>query len=156
MFTWQTVRSGTAWVGQTAYDLNGDGRPEILGFDPARHDVCVIDPGAATIPVVMPPCLHLPSTSTGTDVSIFTGINISNSPGKDILIAQASATDTAYTLVEDVTYTGTALTSVSMIAIPKMGPANGKTVITSPAATGPFSAVTFATDGTVTCAIGPC
>ncbi len=155
MFAWVDVRAdGPAWSGMTAFDLDGDGREEILGVDIAAHELCVVDPGAATVPVT-PSCIDLGTTFPGSDVTLLVGHNLSPDPTPDILVAQASATNTQYTLAEDVTYASGALGAAMTRSIPVVGPPDGRTVIAGGGG-GPFVALTFGTDAHVVCALGPC
>ncbi|HSD89198.1 MAG TPA: hypothetical protein VLB44_16835, partial [Kofleriaceae bacterium] len=64
MFTWTTVRTGTAWLGQTTADLDGDGREEVIGLDLPGKQLCVIDPGSATVPAPTA-CLAIPDLFSG-------------------------------------------------------------------------------------------
>ncbi len=150
MFMYSTVRSGPAWSGQTAFDLNGDGRDEIIGFDLQSHQLCVVDPGTASLPVT-PSCLTVPTNFPGNEVQIIAGMLTQGAP-LDIMIAQASATDTGYTLVEDIAYSAGTLTATTMHPGMTMGPAHGRTVMVGP----PGSLIVFATDGTAACVHGPC
>lgn len=155
MFSWADVRAdGPAWSGLTAFDLDGDGRDEILGLDLASHELCVVDPGAATIPVPTS-CLQLSTAFAGTEVTLLLGHNLSPGPANDILVAQSGAVDTRYTLVEDVTYASGALGAASTMGIATSGPPHGRTVIAGGGGD-PFVALTFGTDAHVVCALGPC
>lgn len=155
-FAWEVVRTGAPWLGQTAHDFDGDGRAEIVGFDVASHEVCVVDVATSTIPVATPSCIQLGSTFTGTDVTIIAGQNLSMDPGPDLLVIQASGTETNYSLADDVEYTNGTITSVSNLAIPFAGPARGHSVIATPGLGIPVSVLTFGVDGTAVCALGPC
>lgn len=150
MFMYSTVRSGAAWSGQTSFDLDGDGREEIIGFDLASHQLCVVDPGAASLPVT-PTCLNVSTNFPGNEVQIFVGTLTPNAP-LDVMIAQASATDTGYTLVEDISYAAGSLTAATLHPGMTMGPAHGRTVMTGP----PASLIVFGSDGTAACVHGPC
>jgi hypothetical protein len=150
MFTYQTVRSGAAWSGQTTFDLDGDGREEIIGFDLQSHQLCVVDPGAASLPVT-PACLTVSTNFPGNEVQIFVG-TLTPGAALDVMIAQASATDTGYTLVEDIAYSPGTLTAAMQHPGQTMGPAHGRTVMTGP----PASLIVFGTDGTAACVHGPC
>jgi hypothetical protein len=155
-FQWEPVRTGPPWLGQIAYDLDGDGHDEIIGFDPQAHDVCIVDVDAATIPVT-PQCIHLAdSTFTGTEVQIFAGINITDNPGLDILVAQATADGTAYSIVEDVTSSNGVYSYMRTRVPPVGGPGHGKSIIVTEATGMPLSLVTFGTNGAATCVLGPC
>jgi hypothetical protein len=155
MFAWADVRAdGAAWSGMTAFDLDGDGRKEILGVDLAAHELCVLDPGAAAIPV-MPSCVDLGTTFPGNDVTILLGQNLSPNPLDDILIAQASATDTRYTVLEEVTYASGAFGAGSAMPVQVVGPPHGRSVIAGGGGD-PFVVLTFGTDAHVVCALGPC
>jgi hypothetical protein len=155
-FSWQTVRSGTAWLGQTAYDFDGDGREEIVGYEPIAHEVCAIDPGATALPTT-PTCVATMTEFDGSDVTLVVGTNLTNNPGLDILVAQASGGETAYSIIEDVTYSGGVLSATLGRAVAgTAGPARGKTVIANDGPGTPYVVLTFGTDGVVTCALGPC
>jgi hypothetical protein len=150
MFMYSSVRSGAAWSGQTAADLDGDGREEIIGFDLQSHQLCVVDPGAASLPVT-PACLTVSTSFPGNEVQIFIGMLTPNAT-LDVMIAQASATDTVYTLVEDIALAHGSLTAASTHPGMTMGPAHGRTVMTGP----PASLIVFGGDGTAACVHGPC
>lgn len=150
MFMYQAVRTGAAWSGQTAFDLDGDGREEIIGFDLQSHQLCVVDPGAASVPVT-PACLTVSTSFPGNEVQIFVGTLTPNAT-LDVMIAQASATETGYTLVEDIAYTAGSLTAAMQHPGMTTGPAHGRTVMTGP----PASLIVFGTDGTAACVHGPC
>ncbi len=159
MFMWEVVRMGTGtWVGQTAYDFNGDGREEILGLDVQAHKVCVVDPGASVIPVATPSCIPLGSPFTGTDVTIFAGTNLTMNPGLDILVAQANGNETSYSLAEEVTYIPATMTLMGEMVrtLPVSGPPRGHSVLATPSPGRPASLLTFGTDGTAVCILGPC
>jgi hypothetical protein len=154
-FDWVDVRvDGPAWSGVTAFDLDGDGRDEILGLDLASHELCVVDPGVA-LPAPDPSCVDLGTTFSGNDVTLLLGHNLSPNPLPDILVAQASATNTQYTLLEEVTYASGALGAGTTTSIPVVGPPHGRTVIAGGGGA-PFVALTFGTDAHVVCALGPC
>lgn len=154
-FQYETVRSGPRWSGQTTHDFDGDGREEIIGFDVQAHEVCVVDPGAATIPVT-PSCVKLLSTFPGTDVTLLVGQNLSQNPGLDILVAQATGSETAYSLVEDYTYNAGTLSAMMTRMFPVAGPPRGRTVLVTAAPGAPHVVLTFGTDGAVACVLGPC
>jgi hypothetical protein len=155
-FDWQPVRTMMAqWSGQMTHDLDGDLREEVIGYDVNTKQLCVVDPGAATLPVT-PSCITMNTDANGTDVTIFAGYNISMSPGLDILVVQASGTDTRYALAEDVTFSAGTLTATATPPIPFMGPARGRTVVAGPGGGRPVSVITFGTDGQAVCALGPC
>jgi hypothetical protein len=154
MFTWTTVRTGAAWVGQTTFDLDGDGREEIIGLDLAGKQICIVDPGAAAVPVT-PICLAIPNLSSANEVTLLVGTNVTMNPGPDMIIAQASGSDTQYTLVEDYTYAAGTLTS-TMIRPLGGGPAHGRTVIVNAGPGTPSSVIVFGTDGAASCVQGPC
>ncbi|NVB84293.1 MAG: hypothetical protein HOV81_38305 [Kofleriaceae bacterium] len=148
---WTEVRQGPAWFGQTAVDLDGDGRAEIVGFDPMTSSVCAIDPGAST----SASCLHVNDATADTEVTIIAGTNLTSNPGLDILIAQANGGETSFTLVEDYSYTPGALTAAMTRSVPVIGPAHGRTVaVTSPGR--PNTVLVFGTDGAISCVLGPC
>lgn len=155
-FMWEPLRDdGAQWIGQTAFDLDGDGNDEILGYDAMTHSLCALKIDVET-PPAQKSCIALMSTFNGTDVTIIAGANLSQEPGNDILVAQASGSETAYTLVKEVSYINEFLLTPTMPqAIPKAGPARGHTVLGRPAPGRPYSALTFGTDGTVVCALGP-
>lgn len=155
-FAWQAVRTGAPWLGQTAHDFDGDGRAEIVGFDLAAHKVCVVDIATPTIPVAAPSCIQLSSTFTGTDVTIIAGQNLSMDPALDLLVIQASGTETNYSLADGVAYANGSFTAASDLAIPFPGPARGHSVIATPGLGIPVSVLTFGADGTAVCALGPC
>ncbi|HUS29582.1 MAG TPA: hypothetical protein VMZ53_13810 [Kofleriaceae bacterium] len=155
MFAWTVVRNGPAWVGQTSIDLDGDGREEILGLDLANKQVCVVDPGASTVPVT-PVCLAIPMLPGASEVTLLAGANITMTPGPDILIVQASGSDTQFTLVEDYTYTPGTLISTTIHPLQLAGPAHGRTVIANSGPGTPNSVLVFGTDGAVGCVLGPC
>jgi hypothetical protein len=154
-FVWEAVRTdGKLWLGQTAIDLDGDGRDEILGFEPQSYSICVFDPGgfAGTVPS----CTALGTQHPGTEVTLLVA-SISSQPGRDILVAQASGTETRYSLVEDFEYVAGVLTTQTQpLAIAGIGPPRGRTVIVTAGLGAPSVALTFGTDGTVHCALGPC
>lgn len=154
-FSYMVVRDGAPWVGQTTYDLDGDGREEILGLDVMARRLCVVDPGSATVPVT-PSCVQLSSTFAGVDVTLLVGQNLSANPALDIFIAQGNGTETSYTLVEDYTYLAGVFSAAMTRAIPVTGPARGRTVLVNSGTGSPFVALTFGTDATAICAIGPC
>jgi hypothetical protein len=155
-FDWTPVRTGEPWLGQTAFDFDGDGHDEILGYEAMAHRVCVVKVDAATLPVT-PSCIELMTPPRGTDVTIIAGANLSQEPGADILVVQATGSETAYSIVKEVAYSNGALTSPMVPApIPVMGPARGRTVIARPSPARPYSVLTFGTDGAVVCALGPC
>jgi hypothetical protein len=155
-FAWEMVRTdGQTWLGQTAVDLDGDGRDEILGYEPQSHSVCVLDPGG--LAGAVPSCMALGTQHLGTEVTLLVTNNISNLPGRDILVAQASGSETRYTLVEDFDYAaGILTTQMQPRAIAGVGPPRGRTVIVTAGFGAPDVALTFGTDGTVYCALGPC
>jgi hypothetical protein len=154
-FSYEIVRDGAAWSGQTTFDFDGDGRDEIVGLDLAAHKLCVVDPGTAVVPVT-PSCIQLMSTFPGEDVTILVGQNLSMNVGLDILVAQASGSETSYTLVEDYTYLAGAIAASTTRTIPVSGPARGRTVLVNSGTATPFAALTFGTDATAFCAVGPC
>jgi hypothetical protein len=154
-FTWTTVRSGPAWVGQTSVDLDGDGREEIVGLDLAGKQLCVVDPGATAVPVT-PVCLAIPILSAGAEATLLVGTNVTMNPGPDIVIAQATGSETQYTLVEDYTYGAGALTSSMIRTIPFVGPAHGRTVIINAGPGTPNQVIVFGTDAASSCVQGPC
>jgi hypothetical protein len=155
-WAYTVVRDGAPWAGQTPYDLDGDGREEILGLDVASHKLCVVDPGSATVPVT-PSCIQLSTTFPGDEVTLLVGQNLSMMMTPDIFIAQANATETAYTLVEDYMFNGgtDVITSGMTHDVPP-GPPHGRTVLVNTGMGAPFFGLTFGTDGTANCAIGPC
>jgi hypothetical protein len=155
MFAWTVVRNGPAWVGQVSIDLDGDMREEIVGLDLAGKQVCVVDPGVATLPVT-PVCLAIPMLSPSNEVTLHVGTNITMNAGPDILIVQATGSDSQYTLVEDYTYTPGTLISTLIHGVPVLGPAHGRTVIANSGPGTPNSVLAFGTDGAVTCVLGPC
>jgi hypothetical protein len=155
MFGWAVVRTGPAWLGQVSLDLDGDGREEIIGLDVAGKQVCVVDPGATTVPVT-PTCLSIPILAPGDEVQLFIGTNITMNPGPDILIAQASNSDTQYMLVEDYTYTPGSLTASLIHGVPIAGPSHGRTVIANNGPGTPNSVLVFSTGAAATCVMGPC
>lgn len=152
-FEFAPFRQGPPWLGQIAYDLDNNGVPEIIGFDPQMHDVCILSADATMN--TLPDCIHLDSTATGTEVQILAGINISSHPGPDILVTQASAEGTSYSIVEDVSST-TPFTALGTLIPMKTGPAHGKSVVVTSGTGMPLSLVTFGTDGAATCLLGPC
>lgn len=155
MFAWTDVRAdGPAWSGLTAFDLDDDGRSEILGVDLAAHKLCVVDPGV-TLPAPDPSCVDLGTTFPGTDVTLLLGHNLSPNPLPDIVVAQGSATDTRYTVLEEVTYASGALAAGTTTAVPVVGPPQGRSVIAGGGGD-PFVVLTFGTDAHVVCALGPC
>ncbi len=155
-FQWEVVRSGEPWLGQRTFDFDADGREEILGYDAMAHRICVVKVDAATLPVT-PSCIALMTPPRGTDVTIIAGENLSQEAGADILVAQATATETAYSLVKEVVYANGTLTSpMPPQPIPTMGPARGRTVIARPSPGRPYSVLTFGADGSAVCALGPC
>jgi hypothetical protein len=154
MFAWTTVRTGPAWVGQTSFDLDGDGREEIIGLDIASKQLCVVDPGAMAVPVT-PVCLAISTLPPGNEVTLLVGTNITPNAGPDILIVGASGVDTQFTLVEDYTYTPGTLIATSK-PVPAGGPAHGRTVIVNNGPGTPNSVLSFGTDGIVACVMGPC
>ena len=155
MFTWTTVRTGPAWVGQTTVDLDGDGREEVVGLDLAGKQVCIVDPGAAAVPVT-PICLAIPNLPSSNEVTLFVGTNVTTNPGPDMVIAQASGSDTQYTLVEDYTYAAGTLTSTMIRPLATGGPAHGRSVIVNAGPGTPNSVIVFGTDGAAACVQGPC
>jgi hypothetical protein len=156
-FAWEVVRTGAPWLGQTAYDFDGDGREEIIGFDAQAHDICVVDPGAEIIPVT-PSCIHLTSTFTGSDIAIFAGTNLSPISTSDILVVQGSSTETNYSLAEDITYSAVTMmvSAAEVRTIPEAGPPRGRTVLARPSPGRGASVITFGSDGTAACVLGPC
>jgi hypothetical protein len=91
-------------------------------------------------------------------VTILTGHNLTMTMTPDILVAQATASETDYTMIEDITYTpATAtLTAAKTSMVPTMGPANGFTVLANSGQGTPFVALTFGTDAKAVCIVGPC
>lgn len=155
-FAWESVRTSTRpWLGQVPLDLDGDGRAEIIGFDLAAQQVCVVDPGTAVLPVV-PSCIQLSSTFTGTDVTIIAGVNLSSNAVNDILVVQTGGSETTYSLAEDVVYAAGTLTASMVKTIPVTGPPRGKTIVATPGLARPHSVLTFGADGRSVCALGPC
>jgi hypothetical protein len=155
MFAWTVVRNGPAWVGQTSVDLDGDGREEIVGLDLMGKQLCVVDPGAATVPVT-PVCLSVPMLTPASEVTLHVGTNITMNAGPDILIAQATGSETQFQLVEDYTYTPGTLISTTIHPVGVGGPAHGRTVIANSGPGTPNSVLVFGTDGAVGCVMGPC
>jgi hypothetical protein len=149
MFMYTSVRTGAGWLGQTTFDLNKDGREEIIGFDLAARQLCVVDPGAV-LPVT-PSCLAITTNFPGNEVQIFAGAITPNTPF-DIVIAQGSPTETNYTLVEDITLMPGVFTAASVKPGLVNGPAHGRTVMIGP----PTSLLVFGEDGTTVCVQGPC
>lgn len=158
-FEWTPVRTGPPLLGQTAIDLDADGRDEILGYDAMSHAVCVVKVDLDPIPTPPDPpeCIDLMTDHTGTDVTIIAGTNLSQEPLDDILVIQASGSETRYTLVKEVTYAnGTLSSAFSMpFDVPFAGPARGRSILGTPAPGRPHSVLTFGTDGSVVCALGP-
>jgi hypothetical protein len=154
-FAYEVVRDGAPWSGQTTFDFDGDGREEIVGLDIAAHKLCVVDPGSTSIPVT-PSCIQLMSTFPGDDVTLLVGQTLSMHVGLDIFVAHATGSETIYTLVEDYTYLAGAIAASTTRVIPVSGPARGRTVLVNGGAGTPFVALTFGTDATVFCAVGPC
>jgi hypothetical protein len=156
-FEFEAVRtSGTMWQGQTLYDFNGDGRDEVVGFDVQAHQLCIVDPGAATIPVAAACVASTMTTYPGNEVQIFAGVNLSMNDTPDVLVVQADDTATHYTIFEDVTFDGTMASSSKISTPPPAGPAHGKTVVTSVMTGSAMSVVTFGSDGAAACELGPC
>jgi hypothetical protein len=155
MFSWVVVRQGPAWVGQTAVDMDGDGREEIVGLDLMGKQLCIVDPGAATVPVT-PVCLAIPMLTPASEVTLHVGTNITMNAGPDILIVQATGSETQFSLVEDYTYTPGTLISTTIHPVGVGGPAHGRTVIANSGPGTPNSVLVFGTDGAVGCVMGPC
>lgn len=129
MFMYTPVRTGAGWLGQTTFDLDKDGREEIIGFDLAARQLCV----------------------PGNEVQIFAGA-ITPNTSFDIVIAQASSSETTYMLVEDITYAPGSLTATAIKPGLVVGPAHERTVMIGP----PTSLLAFGEDGTPVCVQGPC
>jgi hypothetical protein len=151
--TWELVRDGAIWRGQLAHDLDGDGREEIVGFDPDAHDLCVIDPGAS---VPVPACLHLTTKFEGEDVTIIAGANLTQNPGLDVLVGQGGGEFTLYTLVEDFTYFAGTSSAAMVRPLGPVGPPRGRTAIARPSPSLPPIALSMGTEGGTTCVLGPC
>ncbi len=96
-------------------------------------------------------------TFPGVDIQLIVGVNLSMSPGLDILIAHSGPNGTNGTLLEDVTFDGTTLSSaMTARALPNVGPPRGRTVVVTAGAGMPNVAITFGTDAMATCVLGPC
>lgn len=148
---WTEVRAGPAWLGQIAVDLDGDGRAEIVGFDPSTSSVCAVDPEASA----PPSCLHVNGATADTEVTIIADTNLTSNPGLDILIAQASGAETSFALVEDYSFAPGALTAAMTRGAGVVGLAHGRTVVvTSPGR--PDAVLVFGTDGAIACVLGAC
>jgi hypothetical protein len=154
-FAWSIVRQGASWVGQTAIDLDNDMREEIVGFDPATKQLCVVVPSAATLPAT-PGCIPTNAMSPATDVTLFVGTNFTMNPAPDLVIMQTGSTDTRFTVIEDYTFTGGAIASTMIRPLQTAGSPNARAVAITNAPGTPHALVMFGRDGAATCVIGPC
>jgi hypothetical protein len=154
-FSWSIVRQGASWVGQTAIDLDNDMRDEIVGFDPATKQLCVVAPSAATLPVT-PACIATNAMSPATDVTLFVGTNFTMNAAPDLVIMQTGSVDTRFTVLEDYTFTGGALASAMIRPLQTAGGPNARAVAITAAPGMPHALVMFGRDGVATCVIGPC
>jgi hypothetical protein len=150
-YAWSEVRAGAPWVGQTAFDLDGDGRDEILGFDPSTRSLCVVDVVAGPAP-----CFDLGTSFSGTTVTISAGHGLTASPGPDLVVVQAGPSDTRVTLVEDYSFTPTELVAMAKHELAILAPPHGMPVVVRAGIGQPDVLLLFDREGGVTCAHGPC
>jgi len=87
MFTWSNVRTGAAWIGQTAADL-GTGREAVIGFAPGAGgagQLCAIDPSTAGAGACVATMIMAPS-----DVAVLAG-KIDTDAMTDVAIVQGGS-----------------------------------------------------------------
>jgi hypothetical protein len=148
-FAWTNRRSGAAWLGQIAVDLDGDGRDEIVGFDPAAHAACMFDVVAAA-----PQCAQLFTTWPGTEVTIAVG-QLDAGPGLDLAIAQATEVDTGLSVLSDfVVQPGSFAGMIAPASSTSLG--HGRLVVVNAGPGTPDSALVVGDDGKVECVAGGC
>ena len=155
MFVFAIVRQGRDWLGQTAVDLDGDGREEVVGFDLTSKELCVVEPYAAAIPVT-PTCVQTNSMAPGNIVTIFAGVNLTMNPAPDLVIAQANANETRFTVLEDYSYSAGVLTATMIRPLMFAGGANTRALIVNGGPSTPNALIAFGTDGSFGCVMGPC
>jgi hypothetical protein len=100
---WMSGRSGAAWIGQTAVDLDGDGVPEIVGYDPATHAVCAFELSFDTVT-----CVPTNDTSALADATIVVG-DFTGTSAADIAVVLAGPSTVDVVLVADVTFSSSTL-----------------------------------------------
>ena len=149
-FAWSSIRSGAAWAGQTAIDLDGDGREEIVGLDLVMHALCAIDVVKLTTT-----CAPLGTTSPGTEISILAAHVAGSATVADLVVAQATGADTTISVIADVAFTGDTLTGTTMAMAP-VSLAHGRAVVVNGGVGTPEAVLVFGTTGTVICAVGGC
>jgi hypothetical protein len=149
-YTWTTIRglASPMWHGQTAIDLNGDGREEIVGFDAGMPAICALDTMTATVG-----CASVPMAVAGAEVTVIAGANVAGTSAPDLLLVQASAAGTDVTVVPDYVYStifnsaGTAETMHSSISHGLAAVAHGLLV-------GSDAVFVVGSDGTGACVVG--
>lgn len=100
---WTQIRSGAAWVGQTAFDLDGDGQPELLALDATTNQLCALSLLAATSS-----CVATGDDARTGEVTIVPG-KLTGGAAPDIAIVQSSGGAAEVGLVQDVSFDGVTL-----------------------------------------------
>ncbi len=116
--TWTSARSGPAWAGQIAVDLDHDGYPEIVGYDRAQRAVCAVELTFGHVA-----CAPTNETSSLAGVSILIGDYAGGAP-PEIGLLFGDPTQVELAVVADITYDGSTLagTAVGVLGEPLMGP----------------------------------
>jgi hypothetical protein len=109
--TWVSARHGAPWVGQVAYDLDGDSYPEIVGYDPAQHAVCALALSFGT-----QTCVATGETSFASDVTIVIA-DVAGTSALDIAVVHTGAATADIALVQDIGFDGATLTGTGKGAV---------------------------------------
>ena len=110
-FAWEPIRQGVAWLGQTAVDINRDGRPELVGLDAgAPPNLCSLELETQAVR-----CIRMTSNETYADVTILGG-SFDALTRTDFLVVHSRPTGQDYDVFGDVRFGSTTLTLAATTA----------------------------------------
>jgi hypothetical protein len=156
-WTWTSARSGAAWSGQTAIDLDQQGAAEVLGFAPAggaAGQLCAFDPaGAGTAPCA--------STSlVAADAQVLVGHLDSGAVIDAVIVSRGGAASVA--ALDNLGFTGASLAGTSAGAPLVTTVVDARAAILTGTAGSPDRLLLVGRDGSNACVglgaggLGPC